>query len=406
MYENFYGLRERPFDLTPNPRFLFMTSTHSETLSAIQYGISGRKGITLIVGAAGTGKTTLVHAALERQREQCDIEALYLNNPTLTRDEFYEYLALEFGLSAGAEKSKTRFLREVDALLRERQAAGVFTALIVDEAQSMSDELLEEVRLLANLETTTDKLLPVVMVGQSELVPRLNTPALRPLKQRIALRATLGLLNPSEASLYIAQRIRVAGGEALEIFSADALAAITEASAGVPRTISVICDNALVSGFAVDERPIGEGIIHEVCRDFDLPQPARRRAIAVSHPTAAAVPPPVARAQAPAPGRAIQLPAAPAATYAEPAMVMSNEPSNAPFAVPEYGATAEVADTGLMITSSARVLTLPVAGDTRADLRASSATVVTPPPQEPAAKEWAGYGKKKLKSVLSRMSSR
>ena len=251
MYEEFYGLRERPFELTPDPRFLFMTAGHGEALSAIQYGISGRRGVTLLVGAAGTGKTTVVHAALERQSGHRDAKALVLTNPTITRSEFFTFLALELGLSRMATRSKVHCLRELHALLAERQAAGAATALIIDEAQSMPDELLEEVRLLANMETATEKLLPVVLVGQLELAARLNSPTLRALKQRVALRATLGSLTDAETSAYIAQRIRVAGGDVRAVFTRDAMSAVFASSGGLPRTVSVICDNALVSGFEV-----------------------------------------------------------------------------------------------------------------------------------------------------------
>src|SRR6185295_12006374 len=149
MYEAFYELEERPFDLTPNPRFLFMTPGHREALSTLQYGISGRKGITLLLGPAGTGKTTLVHAALEKQ-EAKHAHAIFLTNPTLSREEFTQFLAFELGLSDAASRSKTLFLRELNTTLAERCAEGIVTALIVDEAQAMPDELLEEVRLLAN----------------------------------------------------------------------------------------------------------------------------------------------------------------------------------------------------------------------------------------------------------------
>ena len=272
MYETFFDLRERPFDLTPNPRFLFMSPGHREALSTLEYGIAGRKGITLLLGAAGTGKTTLVHAALERH-DAGQPAVIVLSNPTLSRAEFTEFLALELGLSGPAASSKTRFLRELDAALRERSAAGRATALIVDEAQAMPDSLLEEVRLLANMETATDKLFPVVLVGQLELAERLNR--LPQLKQRIALRATLAPLNADETASYIAERIRVAGGDVRRIFTPEAVAAICQSSQGIPRIISVMCDNALVSGFATDQKPVGSAIVAEVCRDFDWPLPNR-----------------------------------------------------------------------------------------------------------------------------------
>lgn len=270
MYEAFYDLAERPFDLTPNPRFLLMTDAHRDALSTIQYGITGRKGFTLVLGPAGTGKTTLVHAAIERQQGKGGARAVYIGNPTLTREEFFELLALEFGLAPGAAGSKTQFLRDLHAELLRRHASGTITALIIDEAQAMSDALFEELRLLENFETPSEKLLPVVMVGQPELAERLRQPALHPLKQRIALRSTLSPLTTSEVVAYVAERIRIAGGRVGEIFTTEAVAAICESCGGIPRSISVVCDNALVSGFALDERPIGRAIVDEVCRDFDL----------------------------------------------------------------------------------------------------------------------------------------
>ena len=270
MYEAYYGLRERPFDLTANPRFLFMTPGHREALSTIQYGIAGRKGITLLVGPAGTGKTTLVHAAVERQAGGRDGKALILTNPTLTREEFFEFLALEFGLSERASHSKLHLLRELQETLTRRHGAAVVTALIVDEAQAMPDELLEEVRLLANMETATDKLLPVVLVGQLELAVRLKDVRLQQLRQRIALRATLAPLTRAETSAYIAERIRIAGGDVRKVFASDAISTIYQCSGGIPRIISVLCDNALVSGFALDQRPIRRAVIDEVRSDFDL----------------------------------------------------------------------------------------------------------------------------------------
>jgi general secretion pathway protein A len=269
MYEHFYGLNERPFDLTPNPRYLLMTAKHREALSHLEYGLTGRKGITVLTGEAGTGKTTLIHRVLDEQRAQ-KVSPVHVSNPLLTRDEFFEFVAWGFGLERGIEKSKTRFLLTLTQALVDRRAAGGGSALIVDEAQCLSHEMLEEIRLLANIETTSDKLLPVILVGQPELADRINEPSLRQLKQRIALRCALAPLDATETAAYIANRIVVAGGEAQRIFTAAAVAAVFEYSRGIPRTISVICDNALVSGFAADERPVGRATVLEVCRDFDL----------------------------------------------------------------------------------------------------------------------------------------
>ena len=175
MYTAFYGFRERPFDLTPSPRFLYMSGKHREALSNIHYGIFGSKGITLLVGEAGTGKTTLVKAALAKANES-DACCVSLSNPTLTRAEFFEFLAAGFGLSLGAGQSKARFLLELQRLVATRQRAGHATALIVDEAQSLPLDLMEEVRLLANVETDSDRPFPVVLVGQPQLATCLEQP--------------------------------------------------------------------------------------------------------------------------------------------------------------------------------------------------------------------------------------
>jgi type II secretory pathway predicted ATPase ExeA len=273
MYERYYGLRELPFDLTPNPAYLFLTRRHREALSNLYYGITGRRGVTLLIGEAGTGKTTLVQSVLESQRDH-NAECVYMNNPALTRQEFVEFLAGAFQLSQRAETSKTTLLRELEAVLRQRQAGGTVTALLVDEAQAMPIELLEEVRLLANIETTTSKLLPVVLAGQPQLADRLNDPALKQLKQRIALRCDLQPLDRGETADYIAARIRTAGGDSRQLFTREAVELIHQCSRGIPRTISVICDNALVSGFAADRKPVGSELVYEVCRDFDLKPPA------------------------------------------------------------------------------------------------------------------------------------
>ena len=269
MYEAFYGLRERPFDLTPNPRFLLMTARHREALTTLEYGLTARTGIALLVGEAGTGKTTIVHAALQSPRVR-QSRAVYLNNPALTRDEFVEFLAAGFGLSEGASRSKTRCLAELTDVLASRHASGTMSALVIDEAQCLTDELLEEVRLLANMESASEKLLSIVLAGQPEIADRLNQPSLRQLKQRIGLRCSLAALELPETVAYIAARLRIAGGDERQVFTDDAVAMIHDRSRGIPRTISVIADNALVSAFAQDLRPVDRDVVLEICRDFDF----------------------------------------------------------------------------------------------------------------------------------------
>ena len=269
MYEAFYGLRERPFDLLPNPRFLFMANRQREAFSNLRYGLTVPKGLTLLLGEAGTGKTTLVQAVLQ-EIDQKGVECVLVSNPTLTRAEFFDLLARGFGLSIEARRSKSRFLSDLRQHLVTRQQMGRVSALVLDEAQSLPYELLEEVRLLSNIETASAKLLNVVLAGQPELAGRLNEPELRQLKQRIALRCELRPFERGETAAYVAGRLRIAGGEPAATFSREAILAIHDASGGIPRTINVICDNALLGGFAAQVRPVSLAIIDEVCDDFDL----------------------------------------------------------------------------------------------------------------------------------------
>ena len=266
MYERFFGFRERPFDLTPNPRYLIMTEGHREALSSLEYAITSHKGITLLLGEAGSGKTTIIRTALARQT--ATVHCVHVSNPALTRDEFIELLALRFELTPRARESKAVFLIELEALLKHRHEAGESTLLIIDEAQSLSFELLEEIRLLANIETNDQKLLSLVIAGQPELALRLNDTSLRQLKQRVALRCELRPLTLPETLAYISGRIRAAGGVAPQVFTREAVALLHERSGGIPRAINVIADNALLTGFGRGESPINSRILEEVARDF------------------------------------------------------------------------------------------------------------------------------------------
>jgi general secretion pathway protein A len=276
MYQDFYGLRERPFDLTANLTYLLLTPTHQEALSNLEYGISTGNGMTLLLGEAGTGKTTLLRKVLApyiQGRSVNPVRWAYVNNPTLNPYEFFDTLAHGFQLSPDAASSKSRFLRELERTFSEHREIGIRSVLVVDEAQSMPYNLLEELRLLANIETDAEKLVRVVLAGQPEFGDRLNEPGLRQLKQRIGLRCVLPPLGLRETSVYIAHRIALAGGNPARAFSRDAVMAIHERSRGIPRTINVICDNALLTGFARDELPVGPETVLEVCRDFDLQAP-------------------------------------------------------------------------------------------------------------------------------------
>jgi general secretion pathway protein A len=293
MYEQFFGLSERPFDLTPNPRFLVMTEGHREALSNLEYAIASRKGVTLLLGEAGSGKTTVIRAAIGRQTSH--VHCIHLHNPALTRDEFVEMLAVRFGLSYDARRSKTVLLLELEALLQQRNETREPTVLIVDEAQSLSTELLEEIRLLANIESDDEKLLSLVIAGQPELGAQLDDPSLRQLKQRIALRCELRPLTLHETLLYLAGRVRAAGGVTSRIFTREAATLLHNTAAGIPRTINVLADNAMLAGFGRQQSPVTSEIVAEVVRDFRItsgagskPSNADTGMLLGGHPIAAA----------------------------------------------------------------------------------------------------------------------
>lgn len=270
MYLSFYGLRAAPFELTSNPEFLFHTDQHREALANLEYGLISAKAITLLIGDAGTGKTTLLNAALKSKRCR-EVTAIVIHIPMLTRMEFIGTIATEFDLGSDAAQSRTTLLKALEAILGERRRRGQATVLIVDEAQSLSNELLEEIRLLTNIETDTEKLLPVVLAGQPELAVRLNEPGLRQLKQRVALRCRIGPLTLEETAGYIVSRVRQAGGDTTKMFTRDAVKLIHKAAGGIPRAVNVICENAMITGFALDKRPIDRETVLAVCRDFELP---------------------------------------------------------------------------------------------------------------------------------------
>jgi len=269
MYERFYGLTDRPFELTADTRYLFLTKRQREALSNLQYGLLSSRSLTLLTGEAGTGKTTLIRAALESERCR-HVRCIYLNNPVLRTDDFLRLLALKFDLGPESGESKSLLLERLERLLRERQAAGETTALVIDEAQSLSVELLEEVRLLANIETPSAKLLPLVLAGQPLLGARLEDPSLRQLKQRVTLRCELEPYDVAETGAYVASRIRTAGGEPSRVFSREAVRLVHQYSGGIPRTISVICDNALISGMALGRQPVNQAVVMEVVQDLHL----------------------------------------------------------------------------------------------------------------------------------------
>ena len=269
MYLQFYGLQDIPFSLTPDPRFLYFTASHREVMANLHYGIQHGKGLIVVTGEVCTGKTTMLRAMLSR----LDRSVLTANifNPGLTVPEFYEHLAADFEL--GPYTSKSDLLMKLGRMLMMRHSRGLRTVVILDEAHGLSRELMEEVRLLLNFETYTEKQLQIILVGQPELRAALNRPELRQLKQRISLRCEIKPLKADEVSAYIRTRLKVAGATRLDLFTANAVALIYRASEGIPRLINNICDNALLNGFATNARLISSQIIAEVAESLDLLQP-------------------------------------------------------------------------------------------------------------------------------------
>jgi type II secretory pathway predicted ATPase ExeA len=249
VYKTFYNLRLNPFEITPDPSFLFSTSRHNEALASLYYGVRARKGFVVLTGEVGTGKTMLVRCVLELLR-RTGVAFAYVFNPSLSALEFIRYIAGDFGLPV-AGKAKDELILALSAFLVDRHQRKLATLLVVDEAHHLSPELLEEVRLLTNLETTQQKLLQIVLAGQPELDEMLDSFELRQIKQRIALRCHLEPLNLEETRGYIQRRLQIAGVPPdIMIFSEPATNAIFRHSNGFPRLINTICENALLSGYA------------------------------------------------------------------------------------------------------------------------------------------------------------
>jgi len=270
MYTEFYGLKEIPFSLSPDPKYIFKTEGYLEVMANLQYGIEHCKGIIAVTGEVGTGKTTTLRSAMKGFARET--AAVYIFNPYLTVAEFFEQLAegLVLGLANGA--SKPEFLGMLARLLAARHSKGLRTALIVDEAHGLPTSVLEEVRLLANFETSSDKLLQIVLCGQPELRDVLNSPGLRQLKQRISLRCSLKPLAAPEVEKYIRFRLKTAGAEQVDLFEPEAIDLTARVSLGVPRVINNICDNALLYGCATGSHRICRSLIEEVIENLDLTQ--------------------------------------------------------------------------------------------------------------------------------------
>jgi general secretion pathway protein A len=258
MFEAFFGLREPPFSLTPDPRFLWLSETHEEGLASLFYGITRRKGFILLTGEVGAGKTTLLRATLERIPEGTET-ALILNTADLAPIDLLRLIAAEFGLNPGPNKAD--LLIALNRFLLERLTAGLDTVLVIDEAQNLSLAALEEVRLLSNLETDTAKLLQIVLTGQPELREKLAAPELRQLRQRIAIEHHVEFLRPEEVESYLRHRIEVAGGKYERIFEPGVEPIFYAASRGCPRLISLLADRSLLASYAKQQRPVPREII-------------------------------------------------------------------------------------------------------------------------------------------------
>lgn len=269
MYRQFYGLRDIPFSLTPDPRFLYFTASHREVMANLHYGIQHGKGLIVASGEVGTGKTTMLRAMLARLDRS--VLTAYIFNPGLTVAEFYHYLATSFGITQYS--SRADLLMKLGKLLMMRHARGLRSVIIVDEAQGLDHKLLEEIRLLLNFETYTEKQLQIILAGQPELRQVLNDPALRQFKQRISLRCEIKPLRADEVSAYIRARLKIAGATRLDLFSPEAVAMIYRSSEGIPRLINNICDNALLTGFAMSAQQIIPEIVTEVVEALDLLKP-------------------------------------------------------------------------------------------------------------------------------------
>ncbi|MDY6854854.1 MAG: AAA family ATPase [Thermodesulfobacteriota bacterium] len=267
MYEKFYGLNEKPFNVTPDPRFLYVGKQHQEALANLIYGIYERKGFMVLTGEVGTGKTTLINTLLERLNH--NVKTALIFNPNLTLRDLFFSIKNEFGLKSGF-KTKAEFLNILNRFLIERLKKKGNAVIIIDEAQHIHPSILEEVRLLLNLETSKDKLLQVILSGQPELNEKLNMSQLRQLKQRISIRYHLHPLEKGETNDYIKERMRIAGCKDHSIFTDKAINEIYKFSKGVPRLINIISDNSLLIGYATDRPKIIPKIVSESIKDLKL----------------------------------------------------------------------------------------------------------------------------------------
>ena len=248
MYNGFFGFDVDPFRVNPDPRFLYFSESHREALATLVYAVKERKGFIVLTGEVGTGKTTVLNALMQKLDRK--VRSAYLCNSALSLEDFFAYLFEELGIEPVEPFRKAATLHRLNHFLIDRLRQGQQTLLLVDEAQNLSAELLEEIRLLSNLETPQSKLIQIILVGQPELADKLERPELRQLRQRIELRHTIRPLTGDEAAEYVKERMLIAGHESGDVFGISSLRAVARLSQGIPRVINVICDNALLISFA------------------------------------------------------------------------------------------------------------------------------------------------------------
>ncbi len=267
MYKEFYNLEDTPFTLTPDPRFIVFTPSYNEVLASLYYGLENAKGLIVLTGEVGTGKTTALRWILRRL--DSSVLAAYVFNPRLSIDEFYHHVTQMLDIKDW--NNKAELLSQMGKKLEDRHRRGLRTVLIIDEAHELSDYVLEEIRLLMNFESDNAKHLQIVLTGQPELRDKLNQPNLRQLKQRVALRCKMHQLpNVEEVERYITERLLIAGSEQPNVFTPGAIDYIFQCSEGIPRQINNICDNSMLSAYSAGEQIIGRQIIEEVADNLDL----------------------------------------------------------------------------------------------------------------------------------------
>ncbi len=266
MYERFFGLREAAFALTPDPRFLWLSETHEEGLSVLEYGIQAQRGFVLLTGEVGTGKTTLLRAVLHRLGDHTDI-ALVLNTAGLEPLDLLRVITAEFQIR-GSLKTKADCVIALNGFLLAHLRSGKNCVLIVDEAQNLDERCLEEVRLLSNLETDSSKLLQIVLTGQPELRKKIAVPALRPLRERIAIEHHVMPLEPEEVERYLRHRIEVAGGRFEEVFEEGVASVFHAFSAGRPRMLNLLADRTLLAAFSREVRPVPASLVERKAKEL------------------------------------------------------------------------------------------------------------------------------------------